>query len=52
MHFIEVGVRMFTMCQKKKEEIRIIRGLGEKGIREIIRALQSYGITYTEWELI
>lgn len=31
--------------------IRKMRKLGEKGITEILRALHSYGLTHTEWEL-
>lgn len=31
--------------------IRRMRNLGEKGIKEVVVALHSYGLTYTEWEL-
>lgn len=33
------------------ETIRRIRNLGEKGIQEVLRALHSYGLTHTHWEL-
>lgn len=31
--------------------IRRMRNLGEKGIKEVVAALHSYGLTHTEWEL-
>ena len=33
------------------EAIRTMRGLGEKGAKEIMRILRSYGLVHTAWEL-
>lgn len=33
------------------EAIRQMRQIGEKGIKEVVQALHSYGFTHTQWEL-
>lgn len=43
--------RIHDVAVQNKDQIRMIRNLGKKGIQEVLKVLHSYGIVHTEWEL-